>query len=156
MNRSLRSSLLLILTACAASPGGGAPSGGAPIGGPSERVFGTIAYYDEPITAAVPAFAEVDQPFTVSVTTYGGGCLVAGETDVRQEELRAEIRPYDYNVAPGSPCDDALRRFEHTKTVRFAEPGEAEIVFYGQKQDASGTSNVMETRTLEVYRTPAE
>lgn len=142
----------LLLAACSApaAPPASPPDDTFDGDGPPERVFGTIAFYEEPVTVTVPQTATVGEPFSVTVVTYGGGCTEKGETDVRLEPLRAEIRPYDYNVAPGQACDTALRTFEHTATLSFTEAGEADIVFYGQKTDASGTSNTMLTRTLEV------
>lgn len=118
--------------------------------GPPERVFGTIDYYKEPVTVTVPETAMVGEPFSVTVVTYGDGCIEKGETDVRLEPLRAEIRPYDYNVTPGSECPDILNTHGHKATLSFTEVGEAEVVFYGQRADADGTSNMVVARTLKV------
>lgn len=94
---------------------------------------------------------EQGQLFTVSVTTYGGGCTEKGETKVEVEALRAEVRPYDYDTSPlGHDCDDMLRIYEHTATLSFEEIGTAEVVFYGLKKGAGGVTQTTVTRTLEV------
>ena len=139
----------LLLAACGAPQSANRPGGGAQ-NGPSKRVFGTIAYYAQPVTITLSRMATVGEPVTVSVTTSGDGCIVRGETDVRQEGLRVEIRPYDYNTSPGGVCDDMLRLHVHSQSVTFAAKGSAEIVVYGLEKNASGASNVMETRTLNV------
>lgn len=123
--------------------------------GPSERVFGTIEYYDNALQATVPATAEVGVPFDVTVTTYGGGCIEKGETTVETEGLEAQVRPYDINTEPANGvCPDIFRTHAHTATGTFTEAGEAEVVFYGLKEDATGTVNVSHTRTLEVVPPP--
>jgi hypothetical protein len=143
---------VLILAACAASPngGGGSPGGGEANGsGPSERVFGTIEYYGEPAQMEVPDLVEQGQPFTVTVATYGNGCIEKGETKV--EALRAVVRPYDYDTTPlGHDCDDMLRTYEHTATLSFEEAGTAEVVFYGLKEGAGGVTQTSVTRTVVV------
>jgi len=144
---------VLFLTACAASPKADVPvpvDGGAGGSGPSERVFGTIEFYVEPAQVQVPGSVEQGQPFTVTVVTYGNGCIEKGETKVEVEELRAEVRPYDYNTSSGNDCNDELRQHQHTVTLSFGETGTAEVVFFGQKKNADGVSNTMLTRTVEV------
>ena len=87
----------------------------------------------------------------MTVITYGGSCLERGETAVETESLRSEIRPYDYDTTPVSGlCAGDLQLHDHTATVTFAEMGEAEVVFYGLKEDGTGAVNVSYTRTLTV------
>ncbi len=146
--------LLFFVAACATPAGPTDPdgnSGGTANGdGPAERVFGTITYYNQPVDITLPSEAVHGEPFTLSILTYGDGCLEQGETDVQLEARRAEIRPYDYNTTPGRPCEDIVRAFEHQATVTFAEVGEVEIVFYGQRVSEDGVTNTSVTRTLTV------
>lgn len=155
----LASAALVFLTACATSPSGGNPADGSSDGvangsGPSERVFGTIEFYSDPVRVVVPSSVQQGQPFVVTVVTYGGGCIEKGETDVEVEALQAEIRPYDYDISPALPtnggCTDELNLYEHTATLSFEETGTADIIFHGQKEDASGVTQTSVTRTLEV------
>lgn len=157
MARALWLTALLFLAGCHTPssepntpPGDDISSGN----GPPERVFGTVAYYDEPVKITVPESAVAGKPFAVTVTTYGNGCIEKGETDVRTEPLRAEIRPYDYNVTPGRECPEILRTFEHEATLSFARAGEAEIVFYGQAVSTDGVSNTRIVETLEILPVP--
>lgn len=135
--------ICLVVTACAASPSGGNPPNGPAEGvadgsGPSERVFGTIEFYGDPVRVGVPSTAEPGQPFVVTVITYGGGCIQKGETKVEVEALRAEVRPYDYDILPtlsaNETCTADLRYYEHTATLRFEETGTAEVVFSGRRR----------------------
>ncbi len=152
----LVSAALVFLAACVASPSGGNPAEGSPDGvadgsGPNERVFGTVEFYDQPVKVVVPSSAQPGQPFAVTVVTYGGGCIEKGGTKVEVEGLRAEVRPYDYDITPvNGVCTDELRIHEHTATLSFEEMGTAEVVFFGRKKGASGTTQTSVTRTLEV------
>lgn len=144
---------MVLLAACTTLSSG---NGGSPVdvpadgSGPSERVFGTIEYYGEPVRVEVPDNVEQGQPF--AVTTYGNGCIEKGGTNVEVEALRAEVRPYDYDTTPlGHDCDDMLRIHEHTATLSFGEAGTAEIIFYGRKRDARGITQTSVTRTVEVH-----
>lgn len=150
---------VLILVACAASPNGGSslgsPKNGAANGGSlGERELGTINFYGEPVQVEVPSSVRQGQPFVVTVVTYGGGCIGKGETKVEGKALRAEVRPYDYDISPTLPingtCTTELRHYEHTATLRFVEVGTAEIVFYGRKENLSGVTQTSATRTVEV------
>jgi hypothetical protein len=99
----------------------------------------------------VPGLVEQGQPFAVTVTTYGNGCIEKGETKVKVEALRAEIRPYDYDTSPlYGGCDDVLRTHEHTATLSFKEAGTAEIIFYGLKEGAGSVTQTSVTRTVVV------
>ncbi len=144
----------IVLLTCAALPGGGNPTqpdGSMNGKGLSERVFGTIEFYGETAQVEVPISAKQGQPFVVTVVTYGGGRIEKRETKVEVEALRVEVRPYDYDTTPaGGDCDDDLRYHKHTATLRFAEVGTAEVVFFGRKKNASGVTQVKVAQTLEV------
>jgi hypothetical protein len=150
--KPVSAAVVLVLAACAASPNGG--PGGSEVGGsgPSERVFGTIAYYGEPAQVEVPGSVRQGQPFTMSVTTYGNSCVEKGETKVEVEALRAEVRPYDYDTSSfnGGGCDMELRAHKHMVTLSFEETGTAEVVLYGLKEGAGGVTQTSVTRTVEV------
>ncbi len=144
----------IVLLTCAALPGGGNPTqpdGSMNGKGLSERMFGTIEFYGETAQVEVPISTKQGQPFVVIVVTYGGGCIEKGETKVEVEALRVEVRPYDYDATPVSgSCNDNLRLHKHTATLRFEETGNAEVVFFGQKENANGITQTSVTRTLKV------
>lgn len=144
--------LLLVLTACTTSPGISTPTDGITDGdGPSERIFGTLEYYDEPVQVSVPGTVRQKEPFSVAVTTYGNGCTEKGETKVEVDALRAEVRPYDYDTTPiAGDCTDNLKMHEHTVTLRFEEAGTADVIFFGYKKNVNGIAQRSVTRTLTV------
>jgi len=151
-SRLVNAAAVLILAACTASPKADVPTDGGTGGsGSGKRVFGTIEHYGDPAQVEVPVSVRRGQPFTVTVVTYGGGCIDKGETKVEVEALRAEVRPYDYNTSPIERiCTDELRSHKHTATLSFEEAGAAEIVFYGLKEDAGGVTQTSVMRTVEV------
>ena len=114
-------------------------------------MFGTLEYYGGPFQASVPATATAGEPFDVTVVTYGAGCIEKGETTVQVDGLQTAIRPYDVDTQPASgDCPAILRAHEHNASVTFAEAGEAKVVFYGLREDETGTLNVSHTRTVTV------
>jgi hypothetical protein len=92
-----------------------------------------------------PDTAKRLQPITVTITSYGGGCISQGETDVAISDLQAEIRPYRYEVVgPDVVCTLELRVFEHVATLQFAKLGTATIRVLGERQPG--------TEAIEVHR----
>ena len=122
-------------------------------GGPPKRVLGTIAFYDDPVEIILPAAVARGETLIVAVTTYGGGCLKQGDTEVRVTGLEAQITPYDLATSvPEYPCTADLAFYTHTAELRFTETGEARIQVTGlQKNDQNVQSVVTHvTRTLTV------
>ena len=111
-------------------------------------------FYGDPAQIEVPGSARRGKPFTVTVVTYGGICIHKGETVVEVEALRAEVRPYDYDISPTLPANGActadLKLYRHTATLSFEKAGTAEVIFYGKQEDPSGVTQMSVTRTLEV------
>lgn len=100
-----------------------------------ERQPGTLEYYGDSVRVHVPDTVTAGAAFEVRVTTYGGGCMQKGETDVYVRGRTAEIRPYDYEPTDsGQTCPAILVLYNHTATVTFAEPGEATVRIHGWKK----------------------
>lgn len=82
----------------------------------------------------VPTTAQVDVPFMVEATSFGGGCIARGETDASVTGLTAEVRPYRYEtieLPPGAVCSSELRIDHNTVRVQFATPGEGRVRIVG-------------------------
>lgn len=100
-----------------------------------ERQPGTLEFYGDSARIQVPDSVTAGAAFEVRVTTYGGGCVRKGETDVYIRGSTAEIRPYDYeSTGRGIVCPDILVLYNHTAIVTIAEPGEATIRIHGWKK----------------------
>ena len=93
----------------------------------------------------VPQTAQAGEPFQVTVTTIGGGCLRMGPTRVRTRGLTAEVRPYDVHNG-GRVCPTDVQPFEHTATLRFDQPGTATVSFHGR----GSPDEVVITRTVTI------
>jgi len=98
----------------------------------NDRRLGVIVFYDDPVVITVPDTVFVGQPFSVSVRTYGNGCLSQGNTKVRTEGLSVDVTPYDIHNGT-ELCIDILNKFDHTASVTLTEPGTAEIRFHGKQ-----------------------
>lgn len=104
----------------------------------AEKRPGIIAFYDDPVVVDVPDTVEVGAPFEVSVRTYGGGCIRKDGTEVEEDGLRIQIRPYDIHSG-ASICTAELRLFDHRVTVSFGRAGVGEIQVHGWEMPADSS-----------------
>ena len=80
----------------------------------------------------VPATVAAGSPFAVEVTTYGGGCVSEGYTQVSLTGRSAIVTPWDRNSG-GEICTLELRSFRHSATLRFDERGIATVTIRGMR-----------------------
>ena len=132
--------ILALTTGCAPSTEPGART---------ERRPALLSFYSDSAQVTLPDTAKRLQPITVTITSYGGGCISQGETDVAVSDLQAEIRPYRYEVVgPGVICTLELRVFEHVATLQFAKSGTATVRVLGERQP--GTDAIEVDRLIAV------
>ena len=111
-------------------------------GGPDTiRGPAILAHYSDSAMVRMPGSAHVGVPVSITVTSFGGGCITQGDTEVTVRGLVAEVRPYRYETVrlpPNAACTSELRIFEHTVSFQFSEPGEASVRIVGLRrpQDA--------------------
>ena len=86
---------------------------------------------DDP-RVVVPDTVDLGEPFTVTVTTYGGGCVSKGCTAVSAEGLLATVMPYDVMAQQGV-CTAILISFEHEAILQFDQTGVARVVIRGRQ-----------------------
>ena len=96
-----------------------------------------LLHYGDATTVTVPTSARVDVPVSITVTSFGGGCIAQGETEFTLRGLEAEVRPYRYETVrlpPNVACTDELRIFQHTISLEFEEPGDARVRVFGLRR----------------------
>jgi hypothetical protein len=116
---------LLSLAACSSV----GPREGQTLRGPA-----LLAFYGDVTEVQVPSAVRVGVSFTVSATSFDGGCIARGETDVTVAGLTAEVRPYRYEtieVPSSSPCTSELRIDHNTVPVQFDIPGNGRVRIIG-------------------------
>lgn len=100
------------------------------------RFPATLEHYGDPVRLNVPTTAEVGQDVSLVVSTYGGGCISPGETEVELDGLKATVRPYDYvpleTLRGDIVCTLDLRLNRHEAILRFDERGVARIDVHGR------------------------
>ena len=116
-----------------------------------ERRPSVLGYTESPpagVTAPDTVTAGV--PFTVTVPTYGGGCIRLGDTDVRVAGAVVEVRPYEWFVSAGQAiaCTADIRRLDHTATVTLGTPGRATLRVIGRQMPEGAAISI--ERTLVV------
>jgi hypothetical protein len=108
---------------------------------------GNIRFYGDPLIVDVPPSATAGVPFTMSVTTYGGGCIAEAETVVQVNGWRADVVPYQ-RVSIGL-CTQELRITKREASVTFAVPGQAVVRVIGRDQPAD---ELIEVKRIVVVR----
>ncbi len=139
---------VIVMVLCAASPSGG----GSP-GSLGKRVPATLEPYGESLRIVVPKAVERGEVFEVKFTTYGGGCVGEGDFEVEVKGLEAKIRPYDYDVSvPGFGCTLELILYTRAASLRFDNPGTAQVRVLGLKKGMNDPQGklITVTRTVEV------
>ena len=125
---------ILLLTACD--------------GGYTAREVGVISRYGEAEEVIIaPDTVQLGQEFTVTVRTYGNGCVEAADMEVAVTGTLAVLTPYDFVFIPGrnEACPEIGRRPEHTAQVVFEEPATATLRVKGMLRDAANTDGIMTT-----------
>jgi len=152
LSRSLLVVAAAATVACTDTTGPGDPSALAleqplPAAGKSALRAGTILLYHEPTVVEVPSSATAGTPFTVTVTTYGGGCISEDVTVVHVDGERADVVPYQriYNPARNVVCTSELRITRRQASVTFASSGTAVVRVIGRAQPADTLMQVERT-----------
>lgn len=101
--------------------------------GGERQQLGVISFHSDPVVVEAPDTVTRGQTFAVSVRTYGGGCVSQGPTDVRVDDLRATITPFDIN-SRNNVCTSELRFFQHEASIKFDRAGTATVVFRGTRR----------------------
>ena len=101
------------------------PSGGHVVRGPA-----LLAFYEAVTEVHIPTAVRVGVPFTVSATSFGGGCIGRGETRATVSGLLAEVRP-SRSETLGVPCTSELRLDQNAAPVQFDTPGAAQVRIVG-------------------------
>jgi hypothetical protein len=129
------------LAACRSTTGPAAP-----------EELGIIEFYgDRTGVLELPESVRAGHDVTVTVRTFGGGCVSAAGTGVRYRGALAVVLPYDNpsSRAPaGTGCLDVLLRPLHTVNLRFPTPGRATVRVEGRREPGGGSTAVEGTLTV--------
>lgn len=142
------SATLTVLGICIAAAGCGSFG---PDGVRTERRPAYVRYYQDPPQLDAPDTIDAGVSFTVTVRTFGGGCIDQGDTEVSVAGQTAELRPFDIfttHLPRNYACPDILFHYSHTASVRFTESGVAVVRVVGRV--APGDSATTLERTVVV------
>lgn len=122
---AFRASLALVALATAACPAATDPD---------RELRPAIIEFTETdsVKVVVPATATAGTPFEVRVTSYGGGCVGRGPTEVSVSGSTALVEPFQLVVTDEDlVCTMELRIDVNTAMVRFDTPGAAKVRIRG-------------------------
>lgn len=102
------------------------------------------------VQITIPATATAGTAFSVVVTTYGGDCVLQGDTEIAVNGLLAEVRPFDVFQMDASSvgCNRNLILYAHTASVTFTQQGSATVRIYGRRDP--GKVDITVDRSVEV------
>lgn len=112
--------------------------------GDEVEVLGVVRFHEEPVLVQAPDTVDVGQSFTVSVRTWGGGCVSKGPTRVSREGSSVRIEPIDIEVV-AEVCTAELLSFMHTADVTLESPGEVTLKIVGRRLPADEVTTLERT-----------
>ena len=99
---------------------------------PMRKVLGTIMYFGDGPEIDVPENGRVGDAIPLTVTTYGGGCILEDTTIVAVDSLSANISPYQRIPTRPATCTAELNINRRALLVTFAISGRATVKIYGR------------------------
>ena len=123
---------------------GSACSSTGPDLGERVEVLGTVQFYEEPVLVQAPDTVDAGASFTVSVRTWGGGCVSEGPTRVSRDGSTVRVEPIDIEVL-AEVCTSELASFMHTGEVTLESPGEATLQIVGRRLPADEITTLERT-----------
>lgn len=112
----------------------------AACGGPdTERQIGFVEFMGQPVSIEVPSTVKAGEGFPVTVTTWGGGCLMKGRgrTAIARIAEGYEVTPYDRYVLD-EVCPAVILREAHQAWLAFDRAGTKDVVVRGKRYAGSG------------------
>ena len=109
------------------------------------------SYGDRTGVLELPVSVRAGDDVTVTIRTFGNGCVTPAGTGLRYRGALAEIVPYDNQrsrVPATTGCPDIEIRPTHTVTLRFPTPGHATVRVEGRREPGSGRVVVEGTLTV--------
>ena len=87
-----------------------------------------------------PDTVTAGEDFTITISTFGGGCVTVGDAAVVVNAAGADVLVYDFTSAltADAVCDASLVRLTHTVTLRFDQPGEMHLRVWGRHLGPDG------------------
>lgn len=121
-----------------------------PVPGTSALRAGVVRLGSDAFLVEAPSTATAGQPFTVAVTTYGGGCIREDTTLVDVSDHRADVVPYQrvYRGLANSVCTLELRVTRRQVQVVISQTGQATVRFIGRS--SPGDSLVLAERSVSI------
>ena len=153
----MKSSLLLFSVWLAAACSRGNPPSVRDSAGESKATWSrmrelpaTLVHHGDGPVIEVPASAVAGEKFTISVTTYGGGCTREDRTDVETRGMSADVRPIQKEPADMRDvvCTADLLINARPITLSFPTSGLGEIRVHGRAEP--GDSVVTFVRTVAI------
>lgn len=96
-------------------------------------VRAVIKYEDNPVVIDLPETAEVGEPVTIAVRSWGlEHCGTKGPTRVTDLGSRLIVEPFDGASRPGT-CGSAIPMYRHEATVTFSVQGMVFVAFRGRE-----------------------
>ena len=112
--------------------------------------LGYIEYGSSPFVIDVPSPLLAGQPFTATITTYGGGCVSAYSTGYASSEDTIYLTPFDVRRLPDDgACPDILLTLQHGVAIVAPTAGPWTLRVHGRAL-ADGVTTEIDRDTMLV------
>lgn len=98
---------------------------------------GIIEYHGMTAEMAVPEVVQAGADFTVTLETFGGGCVGKSHTRVDAVGTSAIVTPVDEHSGAEN-CTADLRILDHSTLLRFDGRGSATVIVRGRVEPPGG------------------
>lgn len=119
-------------------------------GSPGFGAYSVLVSLGDTAEISVPDSAGVGETFSVSIETFGGGCVVAAiRTDLEIRDSVARIFPWDFDSGE-SDCPDTPLFLHHEVELSFSQPGTAIIDIIGREDTGQGVNVIQIERQVRI------
>lgn len=109
-----------------------------------------LVYFFDPVLIEMPSSTPFGSAVTITITTYGGGCIQKGRTDVVQANNHLDLFPLDIFAGPGPNCTDDLRFNTHHVSFVARLRGDLRVRIHGA--ELSIVDNATRRRSVTIER----
>lgn len=110
-----------------------------------ERLPAYVRFGSEPARIDAPDTVAAGVPFSVTVPSFGDGCIARGDTQVEIGDMVVQLRPFDIfttSMPKNDACTRRLALYDHTASVRLDKPGVAIIRAIGRVDPGDSTTTL--------------
>jgi hypothetical protein len=110
----------------------------------------SVRFDDGPDGVEVVDAVAVNEAFTISIFSHGGGCITQSVTETTSEARRIEVWPYVNDRSGDGDCTLELVFLDFSVGGVFPVEGDAEVIVHGMHERTDSLEEISVRRTVHV------